>query len=138
MKRFFQFVAFAVAVVLCGQSALAGVPCPGWLNEAGSHSSGCCLSAQDTAPAQLMAGCHGSVAAPSKGLGYSQNSCQMAAFQGPGNAITSSKFGMREAVAVDARVQAKDRQLSIDQAYLIETRPNPGPARYLLFQNFRI
>jgi len=138
MKRITQLVALVVALVFAGQSALAEAPCPQWLLSGDDHALGCCIAAPGAAGHQLAAGCHGSMQSEPIASECNQSGCHMATAQAVAQAVTAPKSRAGRAASFAAIAQLPVIRTSVHPTRFFESAPAPGPARYLLFQVFRI
>jgi hypothetical protein len=137
MRRIIQLVALMIAVLLAGQSAVAEAPCSRWLDSDDGHSPACCVPASDNAT-HLSTGCHGSMRLEFIALGCNRSGCDMATAKDGAQAITPTKSRADKATGF-----VVISQLPVTPASNLTTRPvesssSPGPAKYLLFQVFRI
>jgi len=138
MSRTAQFVVLVVVLLLAGQPALAEAPCSLWIHSGGGHAPACCIPANDNAAAHLRANCHESMRLESIASACNQSDCRMAAVTVGTQAVTPTKSRADKATALVGMAQ-----LPLTPASNVTTRPfenasSPGPAKYLLFQVFRI
>jgi len=137
MKRTIQFVALMVGLLLVWQSAVAEMPCSNWL-QSGGHSPACCMATGDSAGSHVSAGCHESMRFESVTLGCNEGGCQMATVLAAAPAVTTEEFKADGSTALIALTQVPVDSRSALTAWQFESIDAPGPARYLLFQVFRI
>jgi len=138
MRRITQLVALMVALLFAGQSALAEAPCSQWFHSGDGPIPACCAAAGDTAAPHLSTDCHGSMRFESMTSECNQSGCQMATLRVGAQAITTAKSRAGKATALVAIAQLPSTSASVLTPRFIEGASAPGPAKYLLFQVFRI
>ena len=138
MRRVAQLVAFAVTLLLASQSAVADEPCSMWLHSGDRHLPSCCVPTGDDAATHLLTDCHRSMRSQSIASECIQSGCQMASARTAAQAIVAKSSGAGKAtrlVFISLLPVAPDSN-SITGP--VESASSPGPAKYLLFQVFRI
>lgn len=138
MRRITQLVALIVALLVAGQSALAESTCSQWLHSGCKQVPACCISASDSSGSQLSMDCHESIHSESIGAECNQSGCHMATVRVVAPAIVTVKSKDHETVALVVVTQFPVISALGQTTRLFENVSAPGPARYLLFQVFRI
>ncbi len=137
MRRITQLVALMVALLLAGQSAMAEVPCSTWLRT-GDHSALCCTSAPVASSHQTVGDCHGAATGVSITADCSQGGCQMATVRPATQVLITEKSKTDRAAALVVLVQFPTALAPSRPARSFESASAARPAKYLLFQVFRI
>jgi len=137
MRRIIQLVALMVAVLLAGQSAVAEAPCSRWLDSGDGQSAACCVPASDNAT-HLSTNWRGSMRPEFIESGCNRSGCDMATAKAGAQAITPTKSRADKATGLVVISQLPVTPASNLITRPVESAPSPGPAKYLLFQVFRI
>jgi hypothetical protein len=133
-----QLVALMVALLFTGQSVLVETPCTQWLHAGNGHTLGCGLMAPSAAENQLTADCHAPRLSAPGALECNQSGCNMATVQVVAQASTAPKSKAGSIASFAAIREVYDVPASVQAMRSARIAPAPGPARYLLFQVFRI
>jgi hypothetical protein len=140
MKKATQFVALLVALLFAAQSALASTPC----TESTNGNAACCqmTSGQMTSGMtghQFGIDCHGAMATESVAAECTASGCHMATIRAvAAQVVRADKTRANRTFAI-----ITPAELPLDSAAIRSNRTSPGasapgPAKYLLFQVFRI
>jgi hypothetical protein len=139
MKKTFQFVALLVALLFAAQTALASASC----TESADGNAACCQMTCDQMASgmtshQFGTDCQSAMATESVAAECFESSCQMATVQAVAAQIVKANK-TRDTRAVF--VMTSERP--VISAAIRSNRPAPGafapgPAKYLLYQVFRI
>src|SRR5579863_3667524 len=135
MRRITQLVALIVALFLAGQAVLAGAPCS---LSGVDHAPGCCIAATGTAGHHAAADCHGAMLSESAASACTQGGCQMATGRPAAQALTTVKSRAYKAAAFVVIAQLPVALAPVQPTPPFESSSAQRPARYLLFQVFRI
>jgi hypothetical protein len=138
MRRITQFVALMVALLFAGQSALSEMPCSHRLHSGKDRAPGCCSIAAGAAGHQLTSDCHGSRLSEPGASECNQSGCSMTTVQMAAQAITPPKFRVDSATSLLAISPLATFLILAQPPRPFEGRSAHGPAKYLLFQVFRI
>jgi len=138
MKRFTQLVALLVTVLFATQSALAQAPCFMDLQSASEPTSSCCLRNVVPAAHLFHSACHESMQSESTEAECQPTGCQMATVQTAVQAIPTIKFRAEKSSAIIAGPATPTISALSVAMWTVENYPSIGPAKYLLFQVFRI
>jgi hypothetical protein len=137
MKRLAQFVAVMVALLVAGQSALAETPCSELMRLGCGHASGCCMAANVSSGSQISTDCHGSLRHEPIIAGCGVSGCRMSTGRVVAAAISEKLKGPvpTSVLAVIEHPVAAAFGPTVEPG---GSGPALRPARYLLYQTFRI
>src|SRR5450631_2920774 len=138
MRKITQLVALMVALLVAGQSALAEGSCTQWLLSGGGHAPACCISTGDAAAPHVSADCHGSMHVQTVTAECNHSGCQMAIVKVGVQALASARFKADRVTTLAVIAQLPVTSASVLTTRSVRSASAPGPARYVLFQVFRI
>lgn len=138
MRRITQFVALMVALLLAGPTVFAEAPCLLWLHADSDHAPACCITADGGTGHKVTADCYRFMRWESSALKCNQSGCQMATVTVVEQAVTTAKSRTNGAATLIAVAPLPIIPASCSAARSFENAAALGPARYLLFQAFRI
>jgi hypothetical protein len=138
MKKLTQIVALMVVMLVAGQSALAEAPCSEWLRASCGHDAGCCKAAGDSSASQMSMDCHGSSRPQTMSAGCGVSGCRTAMGRVVAPAVITRAFKSHRAAAAAAMTELPIANPSRQTVAPVDRAAAPGPARYLLYQVFRI
>lgn len=138
MKRTTQLVALVVALLFAAQSALAETSCAMWLASDQAHAPACCAMASNARTNQLAAHCHGPMPSETGTVQCNESGCGMATVQAVAQAVKATKIRANGPASQVVGAQLLAVPEFIQQAPSSLSPAASRPARYLLFQAFRI
>jgi hypothetical protein len=140
MKRLLQIAALISVVLLAGQPAFAGLPCAEGAATKMGCAVGCTMSMSQAGAMQMGADCPMPAQAATSGCG--QNCCQHGLLQGLTQPVATSQSKKQFKTGRTTHFAAAPQMILSASPTIAAPPPDLSiaspPARYILFQVFRI
>jgi hypothetical protein len=139
MRRVLQIVALVVAVILTVQPVLASPSCM-WQVHAGNGAANtcCCIHVANAAIREAGSGCDNAMLPSAASPGCNRSECGLVSSRPIPQMALPAKSNVNGIVLFIPIEQFSVVSISEPSEWPFRTPEAPGPARYLLFQVFRI